>query len=62
MAAPVQDAIVLLGDSITQYGWEAGCFAQRLSRKFFFFAPTMYDYLAHVRLGSLILVISLSYI
>ena len=61
MAAPVQDAIVLLGDSITQYGWEAGCFAQRLSRKFFF-APTMYDYLVHVRLRSLILVISLSYI
>ena len=59
MAAPVQDAIVLLGDSITQYGWEAGCFAQRLSRKFFF---AMYDYLAHVRLRSLILVISLSYI
>ncbi|PAV23284.1 SGNH hydrolase [Pyrrhoderma noxium] len=34
MAAPVQDAIVLLGDSITQYGWEAGCFAQRLSQDY----------------------------
>lgn len=34
MAAPVQDAIILLGDSITQYGWDAGCFAQRLAQDY----------------------------
>ncbi|OCB89697.1 SGNH hydrolase [Sanghuangporus baumii] len=31
MTAPVQDAIVLLGDSLTQGGWEAHGFAQRLA-------------------------------
>ncbi|KAH7922810.1 SGNH hydrolase [Leucogyrophana mollusca] len=31
MAAYVQDAIMLLGDSLTQGGWEAHGFAQRLS-------------------------------
>ncbi|KAG8826461.1 hypothetical protein FRC18_010066 [Serendipita sp. 400] len=29
--APTQDAIVLFGDSITQGGWEAGGFAQKLA-------------------------------
>ena len=32
MTAYIQDAIVLFGDSITQGGWEAGGFAQRLAR------------------------------
>ncbi|GBE82606.1 SGNH hydrolase [Sparassis crispa] len=31
MAAYVQDVIMLLGDSLTQGGWEAGGFAQRLA-------------------------------
>jgi hypothetical protein len=31
MAAYVQDAIVLLGDSITQSGWQVYGFAQRLA-------------------------------
>jgi hypothetical protein len=34
MAAAVQDVIMLLGDSITQGGWEPGAFAQRLARQF----------------------------
>ena len=33
MAANVQDAIMLLGDSITQGGWVPGGFGQQLSRK-----------------------------
>jgi hypothetical protein len=33
MAAAVQDVIMLLGDSITQGGWEPGAFAQRLARQ-----------------------------
>jgi hypothetical protein len=33
MAAAVQDVIMLLGDSITQGGWESGAFAQRLARQ-----------------------------
>ena len=36
MAAAVQDVIMLLGDSITQGGWEPGGFAQRLARQFKF--------------------------
>ncbi|KAH8117590.1 SGNH hydrolase [Phellopilus nigrolimitatus] len=31
MTAPVQDAIVLFGDSITQKGWESGGFAHKLA-------------------------------
>jgi hypothetical protein len=31
MAATVQDVIMLLGDSITQKGWEPNAFAQRLA-------------------------------
>ncbi|EJD06068.1 SGNH hydrolase [Fomitiporia mediterranea MF3/22] len=31
MTAPIQDAIVLLGDSLTQGGWEPNGFAQRLA-------------------------------
>lgn len=31
MAAPIMDTIMLLGDSITQGGWQAGGFAQRLA-------------------------------
>ena len=34
MAAAVQDAIMLFGDSITQGGWEPGAFAQRLARQY----------------------------
>lgn len=32
MAANVQDAIMLVGDSLTQGGWEPNAFAQRLAR------------------------------
>ena len=33
MTASALDAIVLLGDSITQGGWEAGGFSQQLACK-----------------------------
>ncbi|OAX39179.1 hypothetical protein K503DRAFT_799840 [Rhizopogon vinicolor AM-OR11-026] len=34
MAANVQDVIMLIGDSITQNGWEQGGFAQLLAERY----------------------------
>jgi hypothetical protein len=31
MAANVQDVVMLVGDSLTQFGWEQGGFAQLLA-------------------------------
>ena len=34
MAATIMDAIMLLGDSLTQSGWDLNRFAARLARRF----------------------------
>ena len=36
MTAPIQDAILLLGDSLTQFGFEEGGFAAQMAGEWIF--------------------------
>ena len=58
MTAYIQDAIVLFGDSITQGGWEAGGFAQRLARVLKFSLNSIHD--LHVYLLKMTMFVNLT--